>query len=109
MYKIPPETNVDDMSNKQEVKNLHILRSGGTSNNLDKLSGNDGLAGTVVENLVLADHLAGVLGGVLGGAVSATGGDREKPRRRERSRNKCGMDSGRLTSMAFRRAEISQA
>ena len=44
---------------------LHIGRSGGTSDNFDQLAGNDGLAGTVEENLVLADHLAGVLGSVL--------------------------------------------
>ena len=44
---------------------LHIGRSGGTSDNFDQLAGNDGLASTVEENLVLADHLAGVLGSVL--------------------------------------------
>lgn len=44
---------------------LHILRGGGTSDNLDQFSGNDSLSGTVEQNLVLADHLTGVLGGVL--------------------------------------------
>lgn len=44
---------------------LHISRSSSTSDNLDQLSGNDGLTGSVVENLVFADHLTSVLGGVL--------------------------------------------
>ena len=44
---------------------LHISRSGSTSDNLNQLSGNDGLTGSVVENLVFADHFTGVLGGVL--------------------------------------------
>ena len=45
---------------------LHVLRSGGTSDNLNQLAGNDGLAGTVEENLVPLDHVTSVLGGVLG-------------------------------------------
>lgn len=44
---------------------LHVLRGGSTSDNFDQLSGNDSLSGTVVQNLVLANHLTGVLGGVL--------------------------------------------
>jgi len=44
---------------------LHVRRSGGTSDNFDKLVGNDGLASSVVKDLVLANHLTGVLGGVL--------------------------------------------
>lgn len=44
---------------------LHVLGSSGTSNNLDQLASNDGLTGTVEENLVLVDHLTGVLRGVL--------------------------------------------
>ena len=44
---------------------LHVLRGGGTGDNFDQFSGNDGLTGSVEQNLVLADHLTGVLGGVL--------------------------------------------
>jgi hypothetical protein len=44
---------------------LHIRRRGSTSDNLDQLASNDGLAGSVVENLVLADHLTSVLGSVI--------------------------------------------
>ena len=47
-----------------------LLGGGGTSNNLDKLTGNDGLASTVEENLELGDHLAGVLGGVVHGVAA---------------------------------------
>ena len=46
---------------------LHVLRGGGTGNNLDQLAGNDGLAGTVVLDLELANHLTSVLGSVLRG------------------------------------------
>jgi hypothetical protein len=42
-----------------------LLGGGGTSNNLDELTGNDGLASTVEQNLELGDHLTGVLGGVV--------------------------------------------
>lgn len=41
------------------------LGSGSTSNNLDKFASNDGLTGTVVENLELVDHVSSVLGCVL--------------------------------------------
>jgi hypothetical protein len=41
------------------------LGSSRTSDNLDKFASNDGLAGTVVQNLELVDHVSGVLGGVL--------------------------------------------
>lgn len=44
---------------------LHVLGGRGTSDNLDQLASNDGLSGSVEENLVLVDHLSGVLGGVL--------------------------------------------
>lgn len=44
---------------------LHVRRGGGTSDNLDQFACNDGLTGSVEQNLVLVDHLAGVLGGVL--------------------------------------------
>lgn len=80
---------------------LHVLGGGGTGDNFDQLAGNDGLAGTVEENLVLADHLAGVLGSVLReitGQDGLSGGGGEK----------WGKPS-KLTSMALRRAEISQA
>jgi hypothetical protein len=42
------------------------LGSSRTSDNLDKFASNDGLTGTVVQNLELVDHVSGVLGGVLG-------------------------------------------
>jgi hypothetical protein len=41
------------------------LGSSRTSNNLDKFASNDGLTGTVVQDLELVDHVSGVLGGVL--------------------------------------------
>ena len=43
------------------VRSLHVRGSSSTSDNLDQLSGNDSLSGTVEKNLVLVDHLAGVL------------------------------------------------
>lgn len=49
-----------------------LLGRGGTSDDLDQLAGNDGLASAVEQNLELVDHLAGVLGGVVHGV--ATGG-----------------------------------
>lgn len=48
-----------------------ILRCGGTGDNLYQLSSDDGLAGTIVENLELVDHVSCVLGGVLGDKKSA--------------------------------------
>jgi hypothetical protein len=42
-----------------------LLGGSSTSNNLDKLSGNDSLAGSVEQNLVLVDHLTSVLGSIL--------------------------------------------
>ena len=44
---------------------LLLLGGGGTSDNLDQLASNDGLTGSVEENLVLVDHVSCVLGGVL--------------------------------------------
>lgn len=44
---------------------LHVGGGGGTSDNLDQLASNDGLTSSVVENLVLANHLSSVLGGIL--------------------------------------------
>lgn len=44
---------------------LHVCRGSGTSDNFDQFAGNDSLSGSVEENLVLVDHLAGVLGGIL--------------------------------------------
>ena len=41
------------------------LGSSRTSDNLDKFASNDGLTGTVVQDLELVDHVSGVLGGVL--------------------------------------------
>ena len=41
------------------------LGSSRTGNNLDKFASDDGLTGTVVQNLELVDHVSGVLGGVL--------------------------------------------
>jgi hypothetical protein len=41
------------------------LGSSRTSDNLDKFASNDGLTGTVVQNLELVDHVSSVLGSVL--------------------------------------------
>jgi hypothetical protein len=41
------------------------LGSSRTSDNLDKFASNDGLTGTVVQDLELVDHVSGVLGSVL--------------------------------------------
>jgi hypothetical protein len=48
-----------------------LLGGGGTSDNLDQLAGNDGLASAVEQNLELVDHLAGVLGGVVHGVATS--------------------------------------
>lgn len=42
-----------------------LLGGGCTSDNLDQLASNDGLTGSVEENLVLVDHVSSVLGGIL--------------------------------------------
>lgn len=47
------------------------LGSSRTSNNLDKFTSNDGLTGTVVENLELVDHVTSVLGGVVHGVAAS--------------------------------------
>jgi hypothetical protein len=47
-----------------------VLGSSRTSNNLDKFASNDGLTGTVVENLELVDHVTSVLGGVVHGVLA---------------------------------------
>jgi hypothetical protein len=44
---------------------LHVFGGSSTSDNLNKFASNDGLSGTVVQNLVLANHLTSVLGGIL--------------------------------------------
>lgn len=44
---------------------LSILRCSGTSDNLDQLSGDDGLTGTVEQDGEFRDHLTSVLRGVL--------------------------------------------
>lgn len=44
---------------------LLILGRGSTSNNFHQLASDDGLTGSVVDDLELADHVSGVLGGVL--------------------------------------------
>lgn len=44
------------------------LEGGGSGDNLDELGGDSGLAGSVVLQVELVQHLAGVLGGVLHGA-----------------------------------------
>ena len=80
---------------------LHVFRGGGTSDNLDQLASNDGLTGSVEENLVLADHLTGVLGSVLEWFVSE--GKFLSPVQ------SCQGRGVRLTSMALRRADCSQA
>jgi hypothetical protein len=52
-------------------RRLHILRGGGTSDNLDQLTGNGSLSGTVVENLESVDHVTSVLGGVVHGVAAS--------------------------------------
>ena len=47
-----------------------LLGGGGTSNNFDELTGNDGLASAVEQNLELGDHVTGVLGGVVHGVAA---------------------------------------
>lgn len=50
---------------------LHlVLGGGGTSDNLDELTGNDGLTSAVEQNLELGDHVTGVLGGVVHGVAA---------------------------------------
>lgn len=46
------------------------LGSSRTGNNLDKFASNDGLTGTVVENLELVDHVTSVLRGVVHGVLA---------------------------------------
>jgi hypothetical protein len=46
------------------------LGSSRTGNNLDKFASNDGLTGSVVENLELVDHVSGVLGSVVHGVLT---------------------------------------
>jgi hypothetical protein len=60
--------------NRSEIyshRRLHILRCGGTSDNLDQLTGNGSLSGTVVENLESVDHVTSVLGGVVHGVAAS--------------------------------------
>ena len=45
---------------------LHlVLGGGGTSDNFNELTGNDGLTSAVEQNLELGDHVTGVLGSIL--------------------------------------------
>jgi len=73
---------------KASKRVLHVLRGGGTGDNLDQLTGNGGLTPTVVEDLepvgileplsltywvrhILVDHITGVIGGVLHGVTTS--------------------------------------
>lgn len=47
-----------------------LLGGGGTGDNLNQFTGNDGLSGTVEQNLEPVDHVAGVLGGVVHGVAT---------------------------------------
>jgi hypothetical protein len=49
---------------------LHVCRRCGTRNDFDQFSRDDGLAGSVVEDLELADHVACVLRCVLAKSIS---------------------------------------
>jgi hypothetical protein len=49
---------------------LHVLGSSSTGDNFDQFASNDGLSGSVEQNLVLVDHLAGVLGSIVHGVSS---------------------------------------
>lgn len=46
------------------------LGSRRTSNDLDELTGNDGLTRSVVQNLELVDHLARILGSIVHGVLA---------------------------------------
>ena len=63
---------LSQMSGISSLPPLQSLRLGSsrTSNNLDKFASNDGLTGTVVENLELVDHVTSVLGGVVHGVLA---------------------------------------
>lgn len=74
---------------------LHVLGSSSTGDDFDQFASNDGLSGSVEQNLVPVDHISGVLGSILRD-LSAYRYSRE-------------LGKVKLTSMAFRRAEISQA
>lgn len=39
---------------------LHVGRGGGAGDDLDQFSGDDGLTGTIVQNLEAADHVSGI-------------------------------------------------
>jgi hypothetical protein len=56
---------------KKESANFLLRGSSSSSNNLDQLSSNDSLSGTVVKNLELSNHLSGVLGGVVHGVTTS--------------------------------------
>ena len=76
-----------------------LLGSSGTSDNLNQLASNDGLTGSVEENLVTVDHVSSVLGSVLKKSKSQRYGF-------------YGIKGGfrwLLTSIAFLRADCSQA
>ena len=47
------------------LRALHVRRGSSTSNNFDQFSRDNCLSGSVVQNLVLADHVTSILGGVL--------------------------------------------
>ena len=49
---------------------LSILGCGSTSDNLDQFASNDSLSISVVENLELVNHVAGVLGSVVHGVAA---------------------------------------
>ena len=44
---------------------LHVRRSGSTGDNFNQLASNDGLSGTVILDLELANHLTSILGSIL--------------------------------------------
>ena len=49
----------------QWAPRLAVLRRSSTCDDLDQFAGNDGLTGTVEQNLELVDHVSGVCGRVL--------------------------------------------
>jgi hypothetical protein len=75
------------------AKSLTLLRSGGTSDDLDKLARDDSLASAVEQNLELVDHVTSVLGRILQTLALWTTASEQTS----------------LTSIAFRRADCSQA
>jgi hypothetical protein len=64
-FTLPLADDNEDIAGYLLYRSRLALGSSRTGDNLDKFASNDGLTGTVVQNLELVDHVAGVLGCVL--------------------------------------------